>query len=344
MGKLFNRGKTGDSSVNIRYSDQFLEKTMKQYDVEGLREREKYERFIEYILPLSDAFSVVYFQYRDSEKLSASARRIKDGLKKYKIYSKTTDSMPSMITEDHRHKYVYTLYKSDPAVKEILLSVENMYEWDYSKYPMDLCFFRNRRAFFVSSAHAHYADITIEDPGMKDALERLGIGLTFERNVTEDDLYYDEKAVSGNCPETPDDDFAVSESIPDEYDNCIGVTKEFYILADEESLYAVRMSDRQRITIANNRAGGFSDRVLFKDNVIYAALINGEFGEIFDNLQIEPSDGVWSIDPDRSLAGNLLCGQFDFIMDDDENIYVSSGEKTYKINCKTGKTEDFSVS
>jgi len=170
---------------------------MKEYYISGLNEREKYVAFIKYVLPISDAFSVVYFRYKEEEKYSETVSKVKRNLETFKIYEKLTNEWPSTITlNEFGHLYLYTLYRCTDETESILLSVDNMWEWDYDKYPMDLCFFKNGYSFFYSSAHENDAFICTDSEKAVSDLRKLGLKLEFLREREQSDLFYDEKSLS----------------------------------------------------------------------------------------------------------------------------------------------------
>ena len=62
---------------------------MKEYFIDKFDDRQKYLDFLEYVIDRSDAFSFVYFRYRETDKVKKSTREISDLLRPYKIYSST---------------------------------------------------------------------------------------------------------------------------------------------------------------------------------------------------------------------------------------------------------------
>ena len=54
------------------------------YYIDKFSSKERYAQFIRYMLSISDAFSVVYFRYSESEPLKKSTREIKKLLDPYK--------------------------------------------------------------------------------------------------------------------------------------------------------------------------------------------------------------------------------------------------------------------
>ena len=49
---------------------------IKSYYIDALNERLPYTKFIDYMVAHSDAFSVVYFKYHDSERTKKSTREL----------------------------------------------------------------------------------------------------------------------------------------------------------------------------------------------------------------------------------------------------------------------------
>lgn len=64
---------------------------IKSYYIDALNERLPYTKFIDYMVAHSDAFSVVYFKYHDSERTKKSTREMKKQLEPYKLFSCNVD-------------------------------------------------------------------------------------------------------------------------------------------------------------------------------------------------------------------------------------------------------------
>lgn len=115
---------------------------MKTYFLDEFKKIEQYQKFVSYMLLNSDTFSLVYFKYKENEKIKKNVKEILDGLNKYKLYSKKTNKWPNTETQDDNHIYKYVMYSSDIKCLDILLKIQGIYGWDYPNAPMDLCFYK----------------------------------------------------------------------------------------------------------------------------------------------------------------------------------------------------------
>lgn len=68
---------------------------IKRYYIDALNKRLPYTKFIDYMVAHSDAFSVVYFKYHDSERTKKSTREMKKQLEPYKLFSCNVDKWPA---------------------------------------------------------------------------------------------------------------------------------------------------------------------------------------------------------------------------------------------------------
>ena len=154
-------------------------------------DKTNYDKLIDFMIANSDAFSLVYFKYKENEKLKHQAKSLSIALKPFKIFQKNTNIMPSMITvNQNKHIYNLTIYKACAEVLPLLKSVDSLWEWDYPYYPMDLCFFRNGYAWFVSSAHENYNSLNTDDKEMISAIGDLDLHLSKCDDVSSDWLFY----------------------------------------------------------------------------------------------------------------------------------------------------------
>ena len=175
---------------------------MKQYSVEGCERKTLYPLLVRFIGAYSTHFSLVYFRYKEEERVRFSVKQIQKKLQPYMVSSVRTNNMPSMITmNDNNHIYEFTLYKSTQETGRILETVHSLWSWDYPKYPMDLCFYRNGYAWFVSSAHEKdcYLYAGKEDK-MLDDLESLGFRLTPCGEVEQASLFSIQGQEAVPCP------------------------------------------------------------------------------------------------------------------------------------------------
>lgn len=166
---------------------------MKSYIINGFKNKQAYFDFINYMVLNSDKFSLVYFKYSENEALKKSAKEIKNLLKSYKIYAINGNQWPSTVTlNENNHIYNITLYKSVAGVEKILTKVEDIFDWDYPLYPMDLCFYKDGYAWFASSAHEHFAYFYINDKQTYCDLIDLGIDLSDAGDIDESKLFLEE--------------------------------------------------------------------------------------------------------------------------------------------------------
>lgn len=169
---------------------------MKSYYVDGLEKKEIYNNFIRLMIQNSDAFSIVYFKYNETRRLRATVKSIKQKLQPYKLHSERTMTMPSMsVDNDSLNVYNLTFYKATIDTEKILMLADTMWDWDYPNFPMDLCFFKNGYAWFVSSAHEKYAIIYTDDKEMISLLKRNNITLVFNEDIDVSTLYRNEKLI-----------------------------------------------------------------------------------------------------------------------------------------------------
>lgn len=163
---------------------------MKCYCFEEFDSKKKYSDFVDYMLTHSDTFSLVYFKYNESEKVKKSVKEIQNLLKPYKIFSVNGNQWPSTITHNEfNHIYKITLYSAHSESKNALLKANGIFDWDYPKFPMDLCFYKNGYAWFSSSSHEYYAEIVLDDKKFFSELTNLGAVLHYERDIDESKLF-----------------------------------------------------------------------------------------------------------------------------------------------------------
>ena len=163
---------------------------MKSFYLENIKSKESYCHFIDYMISNSDSFSLVYFKYKENEKTKNTVKKIKKLLAPYKIYSCNGNQWPGTETlNQNSHIYKIILYKSEPKCKEVLLKVDNIYDWNYPYYPMDLCFYKDGYAWFVSCAHERFANLILEDEFDISFFEVFGVNLQYECDIPKDKLF-----------------------------------------------------------------------------------------------------------------------------------------------------------
>lgn len=168
---------------------------MKSYHIEESAEKELYLRFVEYMLDESEAFSLVYFKYDKSEPTKKSTKEVAEMLKPYKICSQETCSWPSNMTlNENGHIYKLALYRAERGAFDALAKAEGLFDWDYPKFPMDLCFFKDGYAWFVSSGHSQYAALYTDSDDVVACLSDIGTKIRPNGEVKESNLYTIEDA------------------------------------------------------------------------------------------------------------------------------------------------------
>ena len=169
---------------------------MKTYLVEPMKTKEIYKKFIKVMLERSDAFSLVYFKYRETEIPRRKVRITKKKLEDYLIYSHRGNEWPAMMTmNEFGHIYEIALYRADPRAADALNIVNDVFDWDYPKYPMDLCFYKDGYGWFSCCSHEQYADINTDDATIIEELKAVGVELNYDGEIDESNLFFDEKAV-----------------------------------------------------------------------------------------------------------------------------------------------------
>ena len=168
---------------------------MKRYFVEKLENRTSYLRFLNYMFEHSDAFSLLYFKYQDSERTRKTTKEIQKALSPYRVFAKNVQEWPGTVTMDDRHIYRLVIYRAVPQAKMVLERVEHLYEWQYSKYPMDLAFFKDGYAWFWSCTHEGINCLYLSNDATTKELEEQGLVLYYRGEQEVDSLYFNDKAV-----------------------------------------------------------------------------------------------------------------------------------------------------
>ena len=173
---------------------------MNKYHVENFTSKSVYHAFLSLMLAHSDAFSLVYFQYDRNEEPHENVRRIMEALSPYEISNKDVTRWPGTITMDFRHIYnlrVYRINKTNPIavfdILDVLETADSLWDWDYPKYPMDLCFYKNGFAWFASSAHEQWNALYTDEPaGIAADLESIGLQISQGGDIADDELFHEE--------------------------------------------------------------------------------------------------------------------------------------------------------
>ncbi|MBQ3256618.1 MAG: hypothetical protein IJA67_04305 [Oscillospiraceae bacterium] len=151
---------------------------MKAYFLEAFSNREDFIKFLAFMLSESDSFSLVYFRRKENEKLKSKAKTISEGLKKFKLSSRATQSWPNTETLDFEHSYKLVMYAADMECLDVLSSVENLYDWNYPA-PMDLCFYRNGYCWLAVTGHEQTAYLYTDSQEDIHNLEECGANLSY---------------------------------------------------------------------------------------------------------------------------------------------------------------------
>ena len=165
---------------------------MRSYSLSGLSDPENYKIFIRYMSAYSNAFSLVYFKYKEDEKERRTVLSIQKKLSPYLITSKRLARLPSMCTENQfQHIYELTIYKTCFETIDVLESVRSIRAWDYPKRPMDLSFYQNGYAWFTSSAHEDRNVLYTDDSHIIQDLIDIGIIVVEKEDVDYTSLLYE---------------------------------------------------------------------------------------------------------------------------------------------------------
>ena len=168
---------------------------MKCYVFNEIKDKGTYVEFIRYMLANSDAFSLVYFKYRENEWVRRTVKKTKRLLEPYLIYSHIGNEWPAMATANQfGHIHDISLYRADANTEKALCSVNSVFDWDYPKYPMDLCFFRDGYGWFACCSHEQFACLYTDDEQIVRDIEKIGINLGESGSIPVSELFYDEKS------------------------------------------------------------------------------------------------------------------------------------------------------
>lgn len=163
---------------------------IKDYYIDALDDRAVYTKFIDYMVAHSDAFSVVYFKYRDAERTKKSTREMKKQLEPYKLFSCNVDKWPGTETEnDAGHIYRLAVYRCGEGAADILKSVDNLYAWNYPAFPMDLAFYRDGYAWFASCAHEWLMWLYTNDALAVAEMSALGLSVEEVRETDSEKMF-----------------------------------------------------------------------------------------------------------------------------------------------------------
>lgn len=172
---------------------------MKRYWINEFDDKEKYLKFMEYMLKKSEMFTFVYFKYRESERTKRSTKNIQKLLKPHKICSRVTNHMPGMETRnDNNHIYKLVFYRAEPDAINAFSKADRLFAWDYPEFPMDISFFKDGFAWFVSVSHEKDAVLYTDDKQTVDELIEIGVNIEEYGEISVDQLFYWDTGKTGD--------------------------------------------------------------------------------------------------------------------------------------------------
>ena len=167
----------------------------RRYFVEGLDNNKVSHMFTRLLLGYSDAFSLIYFRYKRNERLSIGAKYIKEKLSPFVLDSREVEEWPGtqILGNEQGHIYRMVTYQVNIDVIPVLEKVKTLWDWNYRRFPMDPCFYKNGYAWFYVCAHERwnclYLRQTDEFPSAFD-IQSLGISLIDEGKAPESEMFY----------------------------------------------------------------------------------------------------------------------------------------------------------
>lgn len=166
------------------------------YRVDGCESKEISQRFLRAILAYSDAFSLIYFRYREEEKFSERVSQIKKRLSPLELDSRDVTEWPgTKVKNDQGHIYRMVTYRVSMDILPILEEVDTLWDWIYPVFPMDPCFYKRGYAWFEVSTHERWNTLyLLEDASFPLAsdLESIGVSLTPGGKVVASKLFYNQ--------------------------------------------------------------------------------------------------------------------------------------------------------
>lgn len=151
---------------------------MNEYYVETMKTKKIYDDYIYHMLSHSDFFSVVYYRLRKESPLNKYLKEYKKALRPYILHAENAHKWPNMETWDKRSVYRLAFYYADMKCYDILTRVNDIFEWDYPRAPMDLCFYKDGYCWFALTAHEY--DAFVYTNNEKDIQELRELGVTVE--------------------------------------------------------------------------------------------------------------------------------------------------------------------
>jgi len=85
-------------------------------------------------------------------------------------------------------------YKAELDIIPIIETVDTLWDWYYPNYPMDPCFYKNGRAWFVTSTHERWNALYLDNSMLHFVpdFESLGVTLIPRAKKEERERFYNE--------------------------------------------------------------------------------------------------------------------------------------------------------
>lgn len=147
---------------------------------------ENYKTFVSFAMEHSDAIMLIYCGY--GYPLKRRIRDIRQMLRPFRVASR--DNSKSLKKGKPEFKWPSTIswtkalicaetYRVSPEVKEIVLSVDDIFAWNYPNRPEDISFFYQGECWIATTAHEKL--FFIYDHEREVALMLTEMGIEYER-------------------------------------------------------------------------------------------------------------------------------------------------------------------
>lgn len=164
-----------------------------KYYVSGLEDKENSVIFIRLMSAICDSFSLIYYSHGGVSIPSPSTFFMKFLLKKHIVNSTYVTRWPGTeVIDNGRDRYLMITYSTGTNYLRELEIPTTVYNWDYPKYPMDLCFYKDGVVRFETTAHEMRSVLYLpEDGGFPtvDDIESFGIRLEPDGSILEEHMY-----------------------------------------------------------------------------------------------------------------------------------------------------------
>ena len=166
------------------------------YSVGNCDNMDVWKVFLGVLQVYSDSFSLIFYKHKPNERDCMRTSRIKKKLRPYLLDQRETTIWPGteILTLNHGETYQIATYRCNVEMwnaLEIMERVGTLWDWDYP-LPMDLCFYKNGRCLFASSAHERWNALFLsEDQDFLSENDLLSFGLTLriEGKIAEKDVF-----------------------------------------------------------------------------------------------------------------------------------------------------------